>query len=560
LVFSCLFGVLAGTGCFTVGVCGKDDVTAATQDALVHQLKGIGHWATEIRKRGGEVDADSNAFTIKAAFSTLTNVNFDSASIAGFSKQAEAVRAALQAQAEAAGATVAGAPEAATWSPSGFDAETVATAGRTVGLGPRQEAMGGDSALDLFSALEMTMYGLKGAAAYAAHALETGEASPEVFARLHKVLAELAKGKDAGDGTVGGALGLALEVGAINVDVMGMLDQGHRTKFGEPGPSVVKHTPTAGKAILVSGHDLVDLEALLQQVEGTDVMVYTHGEMLPAHGYPGLSKYANLAGHYGGPWNLQQFEWRKFPGPIVVTTNCIMQPQKSYQDRLYTMNEVAWPGVGAVEGRDFSKVIAQAKACDGYAETAPDGKSSITGFGHGAVLGAAPTLLKAIEDGGLKKLVLIGGCDGAEAERSWFTEFAQALPEEAAILTLGCGKYRVLGKVGDGNIPGTEIPRVIDMGQCNDSFSAVAVALELSKVLGCGVNDLPLSINLSWLEQKAVAVLLSLLHLNIKGIRVGPAAPAFVTPAILEVLQTNYDLKLVNPATAVEDAAEVMRA
>jgi hydroxylamine reductase len=303
----------------------------------------------------------------------------------------------------------------------------------------------------------------------------------------------------------------------------------------------------------------VDLEALLEQTQGTGVNVYTHGEMLPAHGYPGLKKYSHLAGHFGGPWNLQQMEWRSFPGPIVVTTNCIMRPQRAYSERLFTMNEVGWPGTKRVTGRDFSDVIAIAQDMDGYSQTMP-GKTSITGFGHNAVLGAAPTLLKAIEAGDLKKLVLIGGCDGYEAERSWFTEFAQALPQEAAILTLGCGKFRVINKVEDSFIPNTEIPRVLDMGQCNDSYSAVAVAVELAKVLNCGVNDLPLSINLSWLEQKAVAVLLSLLHLGIKGIRLGPSAPAFVTPAIFEVLQTNYDLKLVNQSTAAADAEEVMRA
>jgi len=546
----------SGKGCFSVGVCGKDATTAAAQDALVHQLKAIGYWATQVRQHGGTVPEHANQFTIRSAFSTLTNVNFDADAIANFSREAESVRASLQGLALKHGASLKDAPTSSTWSPSSFEAEAVAAAGRTVGLAAREAAPSFDH--DMFGAEEMAMYGLKGAAAYAAHALEAGKQSEDVYARLHKVLAELSKGSKAADGTVGGVLGLALEVGAINVDVMAMLNDGHVSKFGVPAPTPVNHSPTAGKAILVSGHDLVDLEALLQQTEGKGVNVYTHGEMLPAHAYPGLNKYKHLIGHYGGPWNLQKFEFRRFPGPVVVTTNCLMEPQSSYADRIYTMNEVGWPSTKRVEGRDFSAVISQAQSLEGFKETKPK-KEILTGFGHSAILGAAPTILKAVNDGGLKRLVLIGGCDGFEGERNYFTKLAQALPQEAAILTLGCGKYRVIGKKEYGNIPGTEIPRMLDMGQCNDSYSAVVVALELAKVLKCGVNDLPLSLALSWLEQKAVAVLLSLLHLGVKGIRIGPSPPAFVTPAILDVLVKGFDLKIVSADEAEADAEAMMR-
>lgn len=544
-----------GTGCFSVGVCGKDATTAAAQDALVHQLKGIGYWATKLRDAGQPVPAEANAATVEMAFSTLTNVNFDASAIAAYSKQAEGVRSQLQAAATAAGAAPEGSmPEAATWSPSSFSAESVALAGQTVGLGAREAA----ADADVFAAQEMAMYGLKGASAYAAHALAAGRESEDVFARLHRVLAALAEGPEAS--SLEDSLGLALEVGAVNVDVMAMLDAAHTERFGHPEPTPVNHAPTAGKAILISGHDLVDLEALLEQTAGTGINVYTHGEMLPGHGYPGLKRHEHLRGHFGGAWNLQKFEFRRFPGPVVVTTNCLMEPQAGYADRLFVTNQVGWPGTKRVEGRDFSQVIAAATEAAGFGETL-EPKTMLTGFGHSAVLGAAGDLLQAVEAGGLKHIVLIGGCDGFEGERNYFTKLAQALPDEAAILTLGCGKYRVLGKVDmEATIPGTGIPRVIDMGQCNDSFSAVQVATALASALNCGVNDLPLTLALSWLEQKAVAVLLSLLHLGVTGIRVGPTPPAFVTPTILGVLQDKFDLRLVSPDAAEADARAMMQA
>jgi len=511
------------------------------------------YWADQLLELGQTVPADASELTLRATFSTLTNVNFDADAIAEYSRQAEAVRAKLQEAAVAAGSDLSAAPEVATWSPSAFDTASVALAGESVGLATRQVSVDGD----VFAAQEMAMYGLKGACAYACHALETGQTSDAVYARVHKVLAQLARGPESMD--LGASLGLALEVGAVNIDIMAMLDQGHTTRFGSPGPTPVNHAQTEGKAILVSGHDLVDLEALLQQSEGKGVNVYTHGEMLPAHGYPGLNKFEHLKGHYGGPWNLQKFEFRRFPGPVVVTTNCIMEPQTAYADRIYTMNEVGWPSTKRVEGRDFSEVIAQAQGMDGFTTTKPP-KTTLTGFGHAAVMSVAGDVLQAVADGNLKRLVLIGGCDGFEGERNYFTELAQALPAEAAILTLGCGKFRVLNKVDmEATIPNTGIPRVLDMGQCNDAYSAVHVAQELAKALNCGVNDLPLSLALSWLEQKAVAVLLSLLHLGVKGIRVGPTPPAFVTPAIFEILQSNYDLKIVAADAGAADAADMMR-
>lgn len=523
------------------------------QDALVHQIKGISYWADAARARGAKVPADINEHTIRMAFSTLTNVNFDPARFLEYSKLAETMRARAKTIAVGAGASERGAPDCANWTPSTASADALAAAGRSVGLAPRESGVDHD----IFGAQEMTMYGVKGVAAYATHALELGKTSETLFSEVHRILAQLAKGSAAGD--LGANLKLALDAGKANVEAMALLDQGHVGRFGSPRPTPVNHAQTAGKAILISGHDLRDLHALLEQTEGKGVNVYTHGEMLPAHGYPGLNKYKHLVGHFGGPWNLQRFEFKRFPGPIVMTTNCLIEPQKGYRDRLFTMNETGWPGITTVKDRDFSKVISVAQASEGFKDTQPR-SDILTGFGHDAVLSVADKVLDAAGKGDLKRIVLIGGCDGSEGERSYYTKLATGLPQSAMILTLGCGKFRVIGKKDYGTIPNSPLPRVLDMGQCNDAYSAVVVATKLAEALKVGVNDLPLSLALSWFEQKAVAVLLSLLHLGVKGIRVGPNPPAFVTPNILNILQKGYDLKIVDPTRVEDDIKDIMRA
>lgn len=433
--------------------------------------------------------------------------------------------------------------------PSDWTVEALEAEGRKVGPAVDKEAFGDDVA----GLKELVTYGLKGAAAYAAHAMELGAEQDAIHKGLQEVLAALTTETDAQE-----LVGLAMKAGELAVGVVAMLDAAHTGRFGHPEPTAVNHAPTAGKAILISGHDMRDLEALLKQTEGTGVNVYTHGEMLPGHGYPGLKKYKHLVGNYGTAWQMQRFEFAKFPGPIVMTTNCISEPRPSYNDRIYTAGVTGWPGVKHIEGRDFSEVIKQAQGMEGFPETkAP--KEALTGFGHQATLGVADQVIKAATEGHLKRLVLIGGCDGSEGERSYYTKLGMALPDESMILTLGCGKYRLLHKKDWGTVPGTGLPRLVDMGQCNDAYSAVVVATELAKALDTDINSLPLDIVLSWFEQKAVAVLLGLLHLGVQGIHIGPNLPAFITPAVLQQLIDTFGLVHVNdPTKAAGDAAKMV--
>ena len=338
----------------------------------------------------------------------------------------------------------------------------------------------------------------------------------------------------------------ALKVGELNLKVMELLDAAHTARFGDPVPTPVRVTPIKGKAILVSGHDLKDLEELLKQTQGKGINVYTHGEMLPAHGYPRLKAYKHLVGNYGGAWQDQAREFEAFPGAVLMTTNCIQKPRDSYKGRIFTCGLVAWPGVTHIADRDFSAVIESALAAPGLAEDEPE-KTIMVGFGHEAVMSVAGTVIEAVKSGAIKHFFLIGGCDGAKSGRNYYTELAQAVPKDCVILTLACGKYR-FNKLDFGDIGG--IPRLLDMGQCNDAYSAVKIAQALAEAFECGVNDLPLSIVCSWYEQKAVAILLTLLHLGIKNIRLGPSLPAFVTPAVLDVLVENFNIM---PITTPEE-------
>lgn len=397
--------------------------------------------------------------------------------------------------------------------------------------------MGND---DAFCLKELATYGLKGVCAYAAHCHQLGYNNDDIMMAIHEVNAKLASDEPDLDGL----FKACLKVGEINAQVLAMLDDAHATKYGTPEPTQVCTTAIEGKCILISGHDMADLHALLEQTEGTGVNVYTHGEMLPAHGYPELKKFKHLVGNYGTAWQNQKFEFAGFPGPIIVTTNCILEPRKMYKKRLYTMNEVGIDGVKHIgTDRDYSAVIAQAQSLKGFPRTIEPAKYHTVGFNHRVVLPLAEQVLEAANSGALSRIFLIGGCDGSQWDRSYFTELAQETPDDSLILTLGCAKNRIIhdehllqAKLANG------LPRVLDMGQCNDSYSAVVVALELAKALGCTVNDLPLSLAVSHLEQKAAAVLLTLLHLGVKNIRLGPSLPAYLTPNVIQILQKEYNI------------------
>ena len=533
-----------GQGCQVVGVCGKDENSATLQDLLIHAVKGISQYAHEARLLGA-ADAEIDAFTIEAIFATLTNVNFDEDRMAGLVYQAAAVRDQAKAlyleaakKAGLAGAAMAG---PAAWQPASTR-EALLAQGREQ-LIPAAFLVDGlfrPENKEAKNLEELVIYGLKGVAAYAFHAMAMGSSAPAAYATLHETLAELTRPH-----TVAELLGLAMKVGELNYAVLEQLDRAHTETFGNPVPAQVRLHPLKGKAIVVSGHDLHDLYQLLLQTEGLGINIYTHGEMLPAHGYPKLKAFKHLAGNYGGAWIDQADDFDAFPGAVLMTSNCIQQPKASYKARIFTAGPVAWPGVQHIAGTDFAPVIAAALAAPGYPEDGP-ADSITTGFGHNAVLGVAGTVIDAVKSGALKRFFLIGGCDGARSGRSYYTELAEQVPQDCVILTLACGKYR-FNKQEFGTLGG--LPRLLDLGQCNDAYSALKIAQALAGAFDCGVNDLPLSLVLSWYEQKAVAILLTLLWLGVRNIRIGPTLPAFLSPAVLDLLHENYNLM---PTTTAE--------
>lgn len=397
---------------------------------------------------------------------------------------------------------------------------------------------------DMQSLQEILLYGVKGMAAYANHARRLGKSDEAVSAFIEEALFATVTNVNF---DMESLLELVLECGRQNVRVMELLDQGHSERFGTPQPTTVYEGTKAGPGILVTGHDMLDLSDLLEQSAGQGVNVYTHGEMLPAHSYPKLKAHPHLAGHYGGPWQNQLWDFPAFSGPIVGTTNCVLIPPDSYKDRLFTTRVTAVPGGKRLKTNDFSEVIAMAKASAPLKEKKV--RESTIGFHHSVILGLADKVVAAVKSGEIKRFYVIGGCDGAELGRNYYTKLARQAPHESVILTLGCGKYRIRNEEY-GNVAG--LPRFLDMGQCNDAYGAVQVALGLAKAFDCGVNDLPLSIVLSWFEQKAVAVLLSLLALGVKGIRLGPVPPAFVTPNVFKILQEKFDLKLIEAEPPTE--------
>ncbi len=536
-----------GTGCTVKGVCGKDETTAILQDLLIHATKGIAMYAHRAHELGA-TDDEVNTFTAEALFTTITNVDFDPERLQGLLRKAAQVRDRATSLYEEACEKAGKAPEVlsgpAAWTPAP-DIDGLVAQGRDVAITGRRERFGNDVA-DL---IELAIIGLKGLAAYADHAHILGRESEELYAMMHAALNLLTRE----DLTVDELLGACLKVGEINFKAMELLDAANTTTYGHPEPTAVRVTPIKGKAIVVSGHDLKDLEELLKQTEGKGINVYTHGEMLPCHGYPKLKAYKHLVGNYGGAWQDQQKEFAEFPGAILMTTNCIQKPRDNYKERIFTTGLVAWPGVTHIgASKDFTPVIEAALAAPGFTEDAPE-KTITVGFGRNAVLGVADKVIAAVKAGKIKHFFLVGGCDGAKSGRNYFTEFAQKVPKDCIILTLACGKYR-FNKLDFGDIDG--IPRLLDIGQCNDAYSAIQIALALAKAFNVGVNELPLSMIISWYEQKAVAILLTLLYLDIKNIRLGPTLPAFITPNVLKVLVDKFSI--MPTTTADEDLKAIL--
>jgi hydroxylamine reductase len=534
-----------GNGCQVIGVCGKDENSATLQDLLVYALKGLSQYADRASQLGSR-SAEIDAFTIEAIFATLTNVNFDADSLADLVYKAAAMRDSAQALYQAA-AEKAGKPVESLTGPALFqparDRDALLAQGRLQLITIAFSAEG----QELKNLEELIVYGLKGVAAYAYHAMMLGSSAPASYATIHELLNALTEQHSMEE-----LLGLALKVGELNFNVLEQLDRAHTETFGAPTPTALRIHPVKGKAILVSGHDLHDLYQLLLQTEGTGINVYTHGEMLPAHGYPKLKAFKHLVGNYGGAWQDQAEEFAAFPGAILMTSNCIQQPQKSYAARIFTINSVQWPGVPHLDGTDYSPVIAAALRAPGFEQDGPD-DTILTGFGHDAVLGVADKVIEAVKSGALKRFFLIGGCDGARSGRDYYTELAEKVPQDCVILTLACGKFR-FNKQQFGTLGG--LPRLMDMGQCNDAYSALKVAQALAGAFNCGVNDLPLSLVLSWYEQKAVSILLTLLWLGVRNIRIGPTLPAFLSPAVIGLLNKNYNLM---PTTTAEaDLAAIM--
>ncbi|MDM5136193.1 hydroxylamine reductase [Aeromonas salmonicida] len=536
----------AGNGCaYAQGMCGKTAETSDLQDVLIYALQGLSAWALAAREHG-VIDNEIDAFVPKAFFATLTNVNFDSARIVGYVNQALAHRQQMADRLAALAVQVTGLPQAAGFEPGDELLAQLAHAPQTAVNRGKSEVHE-----DIMGLRLLCLYGLKGAAAYMEHARVLGQQDSEVAAEFHRIMSWLSTDPSELDPL----FKCAMEIGLLNFRVMEMLDLGETSAFGHPEPTQARVTPVPGKCILVSGHDMMDLKLILEQTAGTGINVYTHGEMLPALAYPFFKQYPHLVGNYGSAWQNQQKEFANFPGAVVMTSNCIIDPNVGdYSDRIFTRSIVGWPGVTHLEGDDFSAVVAKALSLDGFKHTELEHFITI-GFARNALMQAAPAVVEKVKAGEISHFFLVGGCDGDKAERAYFTEFAKAAPKDSLLLTLGCGKYK-FNKLDFGNIGG--IPRLLDVGQCNDAYSAIQLALALSEAFECGVNDLPLTLVLSWFEQKAIVILLTLLALGVKDIRTGPTAPAFLTPALLKVLEEQFGLK--GTTTAEADLAEILAA
>ncbi len=534
----------AGNGCaYAQGMCGKTAETSDLQDLLVAVLEGLSAWALTARGYG-IIDEEIDSFATRAFFSTLTNVNFDSDRIVGYAREAIIHRESLAVRCRMMDPQI-------TVSHPLAALELVSESLHELQQQAQQFALNGDKAQigdDIHGLRMLCLYGLKGAAAYMEHAHVLGQSDPAIYAEYHRLMAWL--GTQPAD--MGELLANAMAIGKMNFGVMEILDKGETDAYGHPQPTNVNVRPLAGKAILISGHDLKDLQMLLEQTAGTGINIYTHGEMLPAHGYPELKKFPHLAGNYGSGWQNQQVEFAKFPGPVVMTSNCIIDPNVgNYGDRIWTRSIVGWPGVQHLEGENFAPVIAQALQLPGFRYSEIEQEITV-GFGRQTLLGAADTVIDLVAAKKLRHIFLIGGCDGSRGERSYFTDLARSVPQDCLIMTLACGKYR-FNKLDFGSIEG--LPRLLDVGQCNDAYSAIILAVNLAEKLGCGVNDLPLSLVLSWFEQKAIVILLTLLSLGVKNIATGPTAPAFLTDNLLAILNEKFGLRAI---TSVEQDLKTM--
>lgn len=516
-------GCAACTG--GAGVCGKKAETAVLQDRLTGALIGLAH-----ARQGNEdkITAATDALVLEALFATVTNVNFDDARIQALIDRVHTEKNRLV-------------PDCAVCSHScgrndDYDMNL---------LWKDQE--------DIRSLKSLILFGIRGMAAYAYHASVLGYRDAEISEFFYKALSMVGEAWD-----MAGLLPVVMEVGAVNLKCMALLDRANTETFGHPVPTEVTLTVEKGPFIVITGHDLYDLKLLLEQTADKGINVYTHGEMLPAHAYPELKKYPHLKGNFGTAWQNQQKEFANIPAPVLYTTNCLMPPKASYSDRLFTTETVAYPEIKHIPDRDFAPVIAKALELGGYAEDMRftginGGEKVMTGFGRNAVLGVADQVIDAVKSGAIRHFFLVAGCDGARPGRNYYTDFVKQTPADSVVLTLACGKYRFndldLGTIGG-------LPRILDMGQCNDAYSAIQVAVALANAFGCGVNDLPLSMVLSWYEQKAVCILLTLLHLGIKNILLGPSLPAFVSPNVLAYLVENYNIAPIS--TPEEDMKKLL--
>jgi hydroxylamine reductase len=523
-------------GCVVKGVCGKDPDVAALQDMLIHQIEGIGFLAKD-----QPTDRQVAFFVIEALFSTLTNVDFSANRFYALLQQAQELKDQLVKKSQPGGKT-----NAALVYKLPENRAQILMQAHLLNL------FKANADLDVQSLKDTLLFGMKGMAAYAHHAWVLGYQDDDVNRWFMKGLAAVVDQSL----TMQDVLALVMEFGQINLKCMELLDRANTSTYGHPEPTHTLITHKKGPFIIVSGHDLHDLYQVLEQTAGKGVNVYTHGELLPGNAYPGLKKFPHLMGNYGGAWQNQQKEFDKLPGCIVMTTNCLMEPRDSYRDRLYTSGVVGFDDVQHIEEengkKDFSKVIRQAIELGGWQEDEPE-KRILTGFARETVLGNAALVVDAVKTGKISHFFLIGGCDGAKPGRNYYTNFAESTPKDSIILTLACGKYR-FNKKEFGSVAG--LPRLMDVGQCNDAYSAIRIALALSKAFKCGVNDLPLTLVLSWYEQKAVCILLTLLSLGIKNIYLGPTLPAFLSPNVVEFLVKQFNLHPIS--TPKEDLAAIM--
>ncbi len=526
---------LKNEGCLLAGACGKTPDVAALQDLLIWSLKGLSFYGVKARALG-LVDPQADLLVAEGLFTTITNVNFDPERIASLVLQVLAARDRLQVRYEAQRGQPfnQAVPEMAAWTPEDVSLPALVAKGHTVGVQADP-----DLNEDIRSLRDLVTYGLKGLAAYADHAIILDRYSAELLAFLQEGLLLAAESRDAGE-----LVALALKCGQMGVQAMALLDEANTSAYGNPEITTVDLGVRTGPAILISGHDLRDLDELLQQTEGKGVNVYTHGEMLPAQAYPAFKKYTHFAGNYGGAWYRQADEFERFNGAILMTTNCMVKPRASYKERIFTTGLVGYPGVQHIAMRanggqkDFSLVIERALQCPSPQEL--EQGSIPVGFAHASVLSVADKVVEAVKAGAIQRFVVMAGCDGRHSEREYYTQMAEALPHDTVILTAGCAKYRY-NKLNLGDIGG--IPRVLDAGQCNDSYSLVVIAQKLAEVFEVtDINDLPISYDIAWYEQKAVIVLLALLYLGVKKIRLGPTLPAFLSPNVIDVLVDKFQI------------------